>query len=240
MKTFVNTYALAATVHESAALGVLGTLVHPVAEPGEYAGTVLLGGRVVGRFLLDCDSDVAEQQVRIDLAACDAGLAQGRPAPTYRLAPDGYLVLYVSQGRGGYAVTLQGTRSRSRRAVFDSRVLQAGDLYAVTLIRPGAYEMGNTQSRARGIVRVTYPEAGMDLRDPGAAVSVECGGGELSPSEVTLLPAQGLVFRIAAPSAVRVSLREADDGPDAHKGRPLRRAQWIKPAAKPLRDPARS
>src|SRR5262245_43298510 len=152
MKARINTHALRCTLMDSARLGVLGTVIHPLAEEGVYAGVVLRDEAELATFEVRVDSRVEETQVDLDLAAV-AGGGASRHHQDLRLnvAPKGYLVLHAPEGPGGFRVRLARTASGKGKArPFDSHALQAGDCFVVTPLRPGLYAVAGQSGKARG------------------------------------------------------------------------------------------
>jgi hypothetical protein len=233
MKAIVNTHAINTTVFDSANLGVLGTICHPILERGEYAGMIYRNDKAVGRFTLQCDPECAATQVDIDLATFTAPGADPCSHEMLTVKPEGFLVLYVSTGRAGYHVTLHPQMEKHRQGAYDSRKLQDHDLFVATLIRPGHYEMSSTLFKERGGVTVSYPEPGKVAQPTQQAAMVECSAKGFSPSAVKLMPAQGLIFKIqAANAAIRINLQKPDDGPcDDREKKPLRSVHWDNPAS---------
>lgn len=231
----VNRHALTDTSHKSDALGVLGSVVHPVKGCERLIGTVIRDGRTLGTFRILIDPESDRRQATIDLATFDPRLGRGRasssggrcvggePVRSFVLHPEGFVVLHVSWGRSGYHVTLEEPGEAKGKTVFDSRRLRDGDLYAVTLLRPGRYEVRAKKGKARGEVRVAYPDrrGRKTERKPPARITLVDGG--LEPSEVELDPAQGLVFEVKDDrAAIDVELIEPDDGPQkTDEPRPL-------------------
>ena len=98
--------------------------------------------------------------------------------------------------------------------VWDSTKLVAGDLYALSIARPGTYAMRNTADGSEATVVVTYPVRGNRAYRPATPVTVRCTERGFEATEVTLGPLQGLVVQVEAPARVVIDLVEADDGPE--------------------------
>ena len=79
MKARVNTCAVQQSCLQSSALGVLGSIAHPVGRPGEYSDRVMQGKSQVAEFSLHAGPDVDATQVTIDLARI-----AGSPRPKAR------------------------------------------------------------------------------------------------------------------------------------------------------------
>jgi len=196
---------------------------------GVYAATVLRDGKEVGGFGLVVGSD-GPGQVDIDLAAVESGKTGTiRREEAWRLGTKGYLVLYVSEGRGGFQVILsrvsqEAARQTRRAADYDSRRLRGGDYFVVSLLRPGVYEVGGEGARLKGSVVVAYPVPSKEPQAITEPALVEVSKGELKPAEVRISAGQGIVFSIADGTlALTVRLSEPNDGP----GRA--RVRWTNP-----------
>ena len=237
MKARINTYAFSQTLINSAGLGVLGTIAHPMNDEGDYVGTVLRQGREVGSFQLKVDSEIDDEQVNIDLASISTErTSQNRRfgEPNFEVASKGFMVLYVSEGPGDYHVLLSklsiGRRAATRpRRVFDSRALQDEDVFIASLLRPGRYEMTDG-GRGKGRIIVAYPTPGKKAFIPPAHAVVNVTSKGLDPAELGIRPAQGVVFNIhTTKAAIQVKLAEADDGP-RDKGVTRDKVRWTNPA----------
>ncbi|MDP2663616.1 MAG: hypothetical protein Q8R28_23115, partial [Dehalococcoidia bacterium] len=187
------------------------------------------------RFQLAVDKESAAMQVDIDLATVNAAPREECPCKEgsggglrrYVVNPKGYVVFHVSRGPGGYAVRVARVAGEHQGKPFDSRELQEGDLFAVTLIRPGAYSVSNLSNKARGEIVVAYPKAGKAPFSPPEAISIECTEKTLRPEKIRIEAAQGQVFRFKTPSRIRIELVKGDDGPGGP--RPPKIAGWRKP-----------
>lgn len=239
MNTFVNTYALSATVFDSSSLGVLCTSCHLIKEPGEYLGQVHRGKAIVGTFRLQASQQDAPAQVDVDLAGFAEPPTSARREPSYRVAPGGYLVLFVSAGSGGYAVTLEQAGKDKTPTVFDSRALQDSDLFAVTLIRPGRYGVTNVIGNGAATLTVPYPSAGRVAKQGSEPVTIVCSDKGLIPERADVLAGQGVVFQVRSRASIRVTLEEADDAPPVKGKEVFRSVRWTKPITEVLRDPTK-
>jgi hypothetical protein len=157
-----------------------------------------------------------------DCGCADEGPANGgRPAAQYTVGRGGYVVFHVSSGAGGYAVQLAGPMGasmlerrdeseRGRGDVWSSRELQSGDLFAVTLLRPGTYSVSN-QNGGEGKMRMLYPERGRTAYRPPEPLRIAVSDGRLEPAGFELQPMQGQVYEIQAPARITVTLVEPED-----------------------------
>jgi hypothetical protein len=122
-------------------------------------------------------------------------------------------------------------RADDAEPAFDSSRLTEADVFALTLVRPGTYAMRNELGGAEGRIVVTYPVVGDAPYRPPAPAEVTAAEGRFAPDELVLGPGQGIIFRIATPSRIRVELLEPDDGPPAEGGRPPAGRRRGRPAA---------
>lgn len=234
MKTRINSYAISQTRIDSAQLGVLGTIAHPMTEDAEYRGTALQDGTPIATFRLAVDSEMQNQQVDIDLASL-VGFRKHNDERykehTFSVtSKKGYVVFYVSQGPGNFQVVLDKVGDQKAQRVFDSRILKKGDLFIATLLRPGIYEMTESQSRGIGKIKVNYPpKPGPKPYSPAPPESVSITEGGFQPAEVTTGPAQGIVFTMQRPTAsVDIRLVKPDDGP-RKDGETRDKVRWKNP-----------
>ncbi len=202
---------------DSAALTILGSVLHRFSEPGAYRGVALRNGQAEATFTLRVDPECAASQVNIDLATLgqtgQSGCGGGS-GPVFTIHPKGYAIFHVSQGAGGYAVHLgRAAAEGPGPKAFDSRLLKAGDIFTATLLRPGTYRVTNALNKTHAAIVVSYPVMGKTAYQPGPAVSVECTSEGFAPKEVRLTPAQGQVFHCKTAAHLKVELVKADDGP---------------------------
>lgn len=217
MKAYVNWPIFTQTSLDSGSLTMLGAVMHNFPEPGEYMGTILHKDEAVGSFNLTVDKESPAAQVDIDLATLHRpSLTQCKKEPQkrYVVNPKGYAVFYVSRGSGGYAVVIGRLQEKGEAKIsFDSRELTSGDIFAVTMIRPGTYSVTNVKSDAKGEITVRYPKVGkVPYRAPNP-VSIKSIEKRLTPNKIEIHPAQGQVYQIQAPSRIKIELIKPDDGP---------------------------
>ncbi len=197
MKARVNTFALQQSCLQSSALGVLGSIAHPIGKPGEFTGRVMQGRVQVAEFSLHADPDVAATQATIDLARIAGPSLVGQPYKVhkYSVNSDGYLMLFVSEGPGEFWVQLSSPGKDRPRVVFDSRRLKPGDLFIATLIRPGTHQARMPKGVAA--IRVRAPEASDHRFQPPPAGRHDLHENRICPQEAGGLfdPGNRLQFR---------------------------------------------
>lgn len=201
---------------DSAALTMLGSVLHNISEPGAYRGVALRNGAAEATFTLRVDEGCAASQVNIDLATLGqtgrSGCG-GDSGPVFTVHPKGYAIFHVGEGAGGYAVHLGSVTNGPAPKAFDSRHLKAGDIFTATLLRPGTYRATNALNKTHAEIVVSYPVTGKTAYKPGPAMSVECTAEGFAPKEIRLTPAQGQVFHCKTAAHLKIELVKADDGP---------------------------
>jgi hypothetical protein len=224
---------------DSASLTMLGTVVHSFQDPGEYRCVVHEGPAVKATFIVRSDKASPHAQALVDLEAlvsgsrhtddCHCGCAgAARPgaaaAATFEVNPRGYVVFRVGRGRGQYYVHARRVDAPVEDKGYETRRLVEGDLFSAILLRPGAYEVTNSATGAKGQLVVTYPRAGERKYRPEGPVRVRCGPQAFEPARLTIGPGQGVIFEAYAPSRIEIALSKPDDGPTAPPSkRPPRR-----------------
>jgi hypothetical protein len=153
----------------------------------------------------------------IDIATL-AGAMPGE-AGHVGIAPGQYVLFHALTAGEPHAVVIQpggggGGGGAGTAGGFDSRQLGPGDVFTTVLVRPGRYDLANTLGGSPGTLTVAYPVAtpGKPYSPPDP-LAIDCGAGGFSPATASILPGQGLIFRIGAPARITISLAAADDGP---------------------------
>ncbi len=223
MKARVNTFALQQSCLQSSALGVLGSIAHPIGRPGDFTGRVMQGKTQVAEFSLHADPDVDATQATIDLARIAGPPLVGQPYKVhkYSVNSDGYLMLFVSEGPGGFWVQLSSPGKYRPRVVFDSRRLKPGDLFIATLIRPGTHQARMPKGVAA--IRVRAPEASDKPFQPPPPAGMTCTKTGFVPKRLEVYSTQGIVFKFETTSGVQIDLTK----PAATRGaKSLRSVRW--------------
>jgi hypothetical protein len=240
MKAYINHHLFTENPVDSGALTMACSVVHNFSEPGTYAGSIIAGTRTSFTFHLLVDDKYPALQANIDLADTPGPAAEGcdckterAGGPHFEVNPKGFVVFYVSRGPGGFAVRVTGKlKTSDKPAVFDSRELTEGDIFAVSLLRPGTHTVMNSTG-AKGKIVVGYPgsKKGRDLYNRAKPLEIRCTEKEFIPKEIEVEAAQGQVYRIETKSRsrIRIELAKADDGPKV--ARPSGIFAWQKPPA---------
>ena len=226
MKANVNWPIFTQTSLDSGMLTMLGAVIHNFPEPGEYFGTILLRDEAVGRFNLTVDKECPTVQADIDLATLhrpQQATCKKESQKRYVVNPKGYAVFHVTRGTGGYAVVIGKLQEKGEaKLAFDSRELKEGDMFAVTMIRPGKYNVTNEKSDAKAEITVSYPRVGKVPCRPPNPVNIKCTDKRLTPSKIEIQPAQGQVYQIQTPSRIKIELVQPIDGPSEQQRAPRR------------------
>ena len=238
MKAYINHHLFTEQSLDSAALAMPASIIHNFSEPGAYLGSIAAGGRTKANFHLLVDEKYSATQVNIDLAdlgktmttdcECKREKEQGRH---FEVNSKGVVLFYVSRGAGGYSIHVSGKLTHSSEPViFDSKELYAGDIFAVSLLRPGTHIVSNSMGNEAQIT-VQYPgtKNGRELYNRAPPVDIRCTESGFIPNEIVTEMAQALIFRIETESAsrIRVELSKADDGPKTEG--PSGVFSWSKP-----------
>jgi hypothetical protein len=132
------------------------------------------------------------------------------------IAPGQYVLFHALAGGEPHAVVIKPAQSGagSTPPGFDSRQLGPGDVFTTVLVRPGRYDLANALGGTPGTLTVAYPVAtpGKPYSPPDP-LTIDCGPSGFTPATASLLPGQGLIFRIDAPARITISLAAPDDGP---------------------------
>jgi hypothetical protein len=220
-------YLFTQTGLDSGALTLLGSVVHKMSEPGEYRGTVAGPAGASAVFYLTVTKEPGVTQVNIDLAtltappasgAADCGCSGGGSAGggnVFTVGLHGYLIFHLSGGAGGHAVRLGRASAEPAAKVFDSTQLKDGDIFAASLLRPGAYKVSNALRKGAPAADLTvaYPQAGKGAYAPPSPLRVEATAEGFRPSKLELTAMQGCLFVCATPSRIVVELISALDPP---------------------------
>lgn len=214
MKSILNTHVYATTSVRSASIGVLGAVIHQIPEPGRYIGTVFRDGSQILELRLSVDEAHPCAKCEIDLSRRKTAFGTERAEVACSVRPGGRIVFFSSGGRGGYHVCLyrMALDGQKECKAFDSRMLSDGDLFAVTLMRPGTYAVGDELGGGHGRIRVMHPAPGNGENWPSTPVHVSLTPARLDPEEVEVHPAQPVIFAVSGQNAaLTVNLVASDE-----------------------------
>lgn len=235
MKARVNREILTQTTFDSAAPHGLACVAHPFDEEGDLeirvrsrdGATVEVAPLTVAPAERPEAAARAQKQqappsveappapqacVDLDPTALRRRGSHARVSGRHHLQRGGFLRVSASRASDGATVSVHDVASGECK--FDCSVLDRGDIFAVTLIRPGDYMLLNERTGHRTVVRVAYPKRGATPYRPPKPLELTCDEGGFGGGEVIdLSPAQGLVVRPSAPSRFRLELTKPDDGP---------------------------
>lgn len=245
MKARVNRNFLEQTSFDSGMPSGLGVVIHKFERPGQYEIALLRDDRVVQRMPLVVAEEVTGEEAsqrrqtssgweaeapssHVSMEMSQAALARptSETARPYTVRAGGYMSFTAARHEDASAVVARSQQEGEREELFDSRRLDEGDMFAVTMIRPGRYDLRNTETEARGQITVAYPTVGDEPYRPPGPVAVDCTDQGFSMSDIDLMPAQGIIFRVRTPSRIQIDLVEPDDGPQG--ARPPKVSGWRK------------
>lgn len=214
MKPYINRAALSKSVYKSAGVSVLSYTVHALKTTGIYFGKIFDKGTLVNEFKVVCSDACQSKQCNLNLADFQAQSLAERGGKVLEVAKEGYLIFYDSTGDKNYQVRLEKAGSSKKRKIqFDTKKLNAGDAYAVSLLRPGKYEGRNLLNKSDFQVKVLYPDNKLSkkLNTVIPPVNVEVTEEGFLPNAIELTPGQGLVFNVKTPSSLEISLKQATE-----------------------------
>jgi hypothetical protein len=147
-----------------------------------------------------------------EISAARLRRAVAEPAAHRVVQPGTHLVVNTPESQDARRVRL--VRKTDGAVVFDSASLGSGDRFAVTLIRPGRYQIENQLDGKKLALTVEYPAPGKQPYRPPPPMQIECTAAGLQAPATTIKPAQGVIVVCSVPSRLHVELVEPDDGPD--------------------------
>jgi hypothetical protein len=250
MDLHTNLQSLTQTRFDSGALRGLGAVAHRLTVPGVHRVTVLQADNPVHSVPLVVGQGGAPpaasppgetapsspltsrlNQLHVDLGSVLAKAGHLAPQPSttpLHVGAEAYAMFSGPPNASGLAVQIHAPGAESQTPVFDSRQLGEGDVFALSVFRPGRYALRNAVTGAVGEVRVAYPVIGNTPYVPPDPFRVQVTDQGFQPSSIQLKPAQGLIFHVGKTKArIQIDLVEPDDGP-ARDLTPLHR--WEKPS----------
>jgi hypothetical protein len=199
---------------DSRSLTVLASLFHRFTEAGSYEAFFRQGDRIIQRANVQVVEENAPNQLTIDLATLQEQAEDCDQKP-YILAVGGVLGFFVSSGTAAYSVTVTRLtritdREGRKETLLDSaRAIPAGDLFAITLVRPGMYRAVNELTQAEMRISVSLPRGEHYRADEPSLV--RCSDAGFEPKGVKTLAGRSLAFHCTAPAQIRVELERAEE-----------------------------
>jgi hypothetical protein len=186
---------------DSSALTVRGALLHVFKDPGDHDVTIHRDGRPVGRIAVDVVAGSGPSQVNLDLTSLEGA---DRLSSRHAVRAGGVVGFSADLGSGRYALVANHTSGEVSRTVLDSREgLPAGDLFAVTLVLPGAYRARNLHNQTDLEFLVHMPRQG-EPYSPAQPTLVQVGEHGFDPGAARILAGQSLVFLVRTPARLVV------------------------------------
>lgn len=148
-----------------------------------------------------------------EISAARLRRAVAEPAAHQVVQPGAHLLVNTPEPADARRVRL--VRKADGAVVFDSASLSGGDRFAVTLIRPGRYQVENQLDGQKLALTVEYPAPGKQPYRPPPPMQIECTAAGFQAPATTIKPAQGLIVVCSVPSRLHVELVDPDDGPRA-------------------------
>lgn len=228
MNTDLTRAILAQTTYDSARPTGTAVTAHRFDEEGEFALELRRGRQLAGQVdlrVIPAEDDAGDATAAKDGCGCEGGAGTDTRAAHLDVAPRaaGSLPTDLRLQAGGW-LSLTGGRPggdgqvvvrprKGGKPVWDAGRLEGDDVFGLTLLRPGRYEMRNETTGAQAAIVVPYPTRGKAPFRPPAPQEVVATADAFSAKELVIQPGQGLVVRFEAPSRIVVALREPDDGP---------------------------
>ena len=210
----LNQPVFAQEAFDSSSLSVLTTLFHRFTEVGDYEVFVRRSEQVIHRARVSVAAEGGSYQINVDMAKLGDVRSTCECESGYGIALGGAIGFHASEGVAKYSVLITRLDKREKQTVLDSsRAIPAGDFFAVTLVRPGLYQVLNfgERGRGKGEVKVTLPKKG-DRIPVEQVTMIEAGDqGALNPSAARLTSGQSIVFQCKLPTRIQVQMVKPDD-----------------------------
>jgi hypothetical protein len=222
MKAHLNHQWLHLTNFDSASPSNGAVVIHRFEKPGEYRIRFLRGESTIAQARLTVKQDMEDEapvHSRFDLTKLSSSVdLSGGDAGSFTVGSKGYVSFTDSGISPAFSVVAEPL---GHAAGFDSRRLGPGDLFALTLIRPGEYHIVNEVERYEGRISVSYPAIESSPYRPPEPLVVVCQDKAFEPGTISLKPAQGLICRVTRAARIKVDLTRPDDGPPGTTDRPI-------------------
>jgi hypothetical protein len=236
-KAIINRGTILQSDFDSGRLTPLCVVIHKFPSTGEFLGTILQDDRSIGNFSLSVTKDSTDKQVNIDLSTLPISEPRqpgSQPEAQFSVQPGGNVLFYVTRASGGNAVVVHPS-GMPAQVVFDSRTLDKGDIFLVTLLRPGQYQLTNTRNKVQSQVKVAYPVQAAAPLTRLTVQTTNAGQKQFGSKSMELEGIQGLAVRCDVPSRLQMQITETFDQPPVVKGTGAAAAEKAPgaPAARP-------
>jgi len=247
MKNQINRYIFSQTQFESASLTQLGFVVHQFHNDGLFLAEVSRYGKPAYTFQISISKKYTHQQISLDLEKLHPASKRSQQHKanknctceavdqTFELLKGGYGLFYVGAGAGGYSVRTSPADEKSKD-VFNSTELGDGDLFGITLLRPGKYtfiKKGEKRKLSIDVEPVKHDKKTKSQYTPPEPVRLDSQAFGKS-KEIKLLSAQGLVYKASGNDSISIALVKPYDNEDKDKSSKVahRKKPYDGPAAK--------
>ncbi|MGS5086062.1 hypothetical protein ACVC7V_06075 [Hydrogenophaga sp. A37] len=206
MQSRLNKQLFNTSTHDSGALGMMAMVIHPFGTVGRHRAVVMSQGRPVAEVEFDVDATSTVMQHDIDLAQVaqqgrqrpEACACKGAVQSVGTVSPKGFVLFHASSGHGHSVVV----NNADGKPVFDSTVLNDGDLFAVSLLEPTRYTLQNAIGAATGEIEVVFNDEIAKRIKQLEPRYVEVQEKGFDTDRIELASTQGLVFRIKGASRI--------------------------------------
>jgi hypothetical protein len=225
MSILINRSLLDQTTFSSTSPSGLACVIHTVAHEGEHELQVLGEAEThaetvpmtIGRQEPGGATPVARLEVNpTALGAARRKRGASEPPVHQILQPGAHLWINTPVPQDARRVRL--VRKADDAVVFDTASLGAGDRFAVTLVRPGRYQVENQLDGSKLMLMVESPVTGKLPYRPPPPMQIACTAAGFEAPTPLVKPLQGLIFVCSAPARLHLDLCEPDDGSPSEAG----------------------
>lgn len=235
MKRLINKTAIQKTNYDSTYVGALSYHIIQIKEEGNYIGHVICNNEVINQINVNTSEKHKNMQANVDFQKFGFNNNTQKQAKLkYEIKSGGYLMLFNSWGDTPYKFKLEKVGKKpDAKIICDTNKLKEGDLYACTLLRPGAYDVicnGKKTSK----IYVEYPTEKTKKKKLSEGVRVPIYTKGIKNKEIYVLPMQGLVFELHTGCCIQVNLvkEEKFKGLVYGKSKSLKKIKQKKPLRK--------
>ena len=221
----LNIAAVTKESADSGAIGVLESVIHQMADPGYYSINCYDDGVLTNAvYEVEVVKQGGASQVDVDLSELCSSMV-GRVCATKLDAVNigGFLQFFATRPSKGFSAVVTTTEiihgSPTIIPVYDTKEMSKADIYVLTLIVPGEYEIVNQMNpKEKGLLSISeYDPNNPDLTP--IDVSVEDAG--FVPRTVSATSIQPIAFRITASKTKDSRIVTTPLAPLAKRGLPI-------------------